>query len=273
MQTIGERLEEARKRKGVSIREAADAIKIRGDYLQRFESNHFDIGLTEIYVRGFLRNYARFLQLPADRIINDYAALGRGEARPRPSSREVYGRMEVSVASADDSRSSAKSGSAQEEPEPAPAPAAAPRSSTPAPRPRPSPLSEGPAISPTLIFKGGIVLAAILAILAIIWLVKAIFSSEPSQAAPERSAAASIVRPAPEPTFSLVALDTVQVQVNAVADNRLLYQGTLVRGQTVPVAKPGPVYIIASSGENLAVELNGRRYPMPFKGHERAKLP
>ena len=58
MQTIGERLEEARKRKGVSIREAADATKIRGDYLQKFESNQFDIGLTEIYVRGFLRNYA-----------------------------------------------------------------------------------------------------------------------------------------------------------------------------------------------------------------------
>ena len=94
MQTIGERLEEARKKKGISIREAAEATKIRGDYLQKFESNHFDIGLTEIYTRGFLRNYASFLKLPAERILNDYAALGRGELRPRQPSREIYGRID-----------------------------------------------------------------------------------------------------------------------------------------------------------------------------------
>src|SRR5215212_5744403 len=98
MQTIGERLEEARKKKGISIREAAEATKIRGDYLQKFESNHFDIGLTEIYTRGFLRTYANYLKLPADRLLNDYAALGRGDIRPRQPNREVYGRMDISVA-------------------------------------------------------------------------------------------------------------------------------------------------------------------------------
>src|SRR5688500_3482324 len=98
MQPIGERLEEGRKKKGISIREAAEATKIRGDYLQKFEGNHFDIGLTEIYTRGFLRTYSNYLKLPADRIINDYAALGRGDVRPRQPAREVYGRMDISVA-------------------------------------------------------------------------------------------------------------------------------------------------------------------------------
>ncbi|NBQ58988.1 MAG: hypothetical protein EBU32_11540, partial [Opitutaceae bacterium] len=91
---------DARKQKGISIRESAEATKIRGEYLQKFESNNFDISLSEIYVRGFLRTYAQFLKVPADRILNDYAALGRGEPRPRQPSREVYGRMDVSVASA-----------------------------------------------------------------------------------------------------------------------------------------------------------------------------
>ena len=68
MQTIGERLEEARKRKGISIREAAEATKIRGDYLNKFESNQFDIRLPEIYIRGFLRTYAVFLILSGDKI-------------------------------------------------------------------------------------------------------------------------------------------------------------------------------------------------------------
>src|SRR6185437_7799194 len=100
MQTIGERLEEARKKKGISIREAAEATKIRGDYLQKFESNQFDIGLTEIYTRGFLRTYASYLKVPPDRIMNDYAALGRADIRPRQPSREIYGRMDISVTTA-----------------------------------------------------------------------------------------------------------------------------------------------------------------------------
>src|SRR5436190_10266213 len=122
MQTIGERLEDARKKKGISIREAAEATKIRGDYLQKFESNQFDIGLTEIYARGFLRSYANFLKLPADRILNDYAALGRGDVRPRQPNREIYGRMDISVASAGEpSDRAAPPDETPAEPTPAPA--------------------------------------------------------------------------------------------------------------------------------------------------------
>src|SRR3954464_7153735 len=148
MQTIGERLEEARKKKGISIREAAEATKIRGDYLQKFESNHFDIGLTEIYTRGFLRTYANFLKLPADRILNDYAALGRGDVRPRQPSREIYGRMDISVATAGEASDRAAPPDANAAPEPAPSPARAhpryPRGSGPA-------LPAGP--DPAVVFK------------------------------------------------------------------------------------------------------------------------
>src|ERR1051325_8936155 len=121
MQTIGERLEEARKKKGISIREAAEATKIRGDYLQKFESNQFDIGLTEIYTRGFLRTYSNFLKLPADRILADYASLGRAELRPRQPNREVYGRMDISVAHADSTERTNATPPEPTMPEPSPA--------------------------------------------------------------------------------------------------------------------------------------------------------
>ena len=42
MQSIGERLEEARKRKGISLREAAEATKIRSDFLGYIEQNKMD---------------------------------------------------------------------------------------------------------------------------------------------------------------------------------------------------------------------------------------
>src|SRR5476651_802725 len=102
MQTIGERLEEARKKKGISIREAAEATKIRGEYLQKFEGNQFEIGLTDIYTRGFLRGYANYLRIPADRLLNDFTALRGGEPRSRQPSREVYGRMDIAISSTDE---------------------------------------------------------------------------------------------------------------------------------------------------------------------------
>ena len=101
MQSIGERLEEARKRKGISIREAAEATKIRSDYLHKYESNQFDIKLPEIYVRGFLRTYANYLKCPADKILSDYTALGLSESKiGRGLNRVVFGRLHLSVSSA-----------------------------------------------------------------------------------------------------------------------------------------------------------------------------
>ncbi len=76
MQTIGERLLEARQRRGVSIREAAEATKVRGDYLAAMENNLFDsIPLADVYRRGFLKIYARFLRLDSDRVVGDFNAL------------------------------------------------------------------------------------------------------------------------------------------------------------------------------------------------------
>jgi hypothetical protein len=99
---IGERLEEARKRKNVSIRESAEATKIRGDYLMAMEDNSFDIPLPQIYIRGFLKNYARFLKLDPNKILTDYDAflLGRSAPAPAPagargSNRESLGHIEI----------------------------------------------------------------------------------------------------------------------------------------------------------------------------------
>lgn len=61
MDTLGSQLEEARKKKGVSIREASEATKIRMEYLSQFEGDDFDLPLPPIYQRGFLKIYARYL--------------------------------------------------------------------------------------------------------------------------------------------------------------------------------------------------------------------
>jgi len=272
MQTIGERLEEARKKKGISIREAAEATKIRGDYLSKFENNQFDINLTELYVRGFLRTYAQFLRLPADRIINDYAALGRGEPRPRQPSREVYGRMDVSVASADERAESPVAVAEEKALAPSPArrvPGVNRRSSAPA----------ASSIDPAVVFKFVKWAAIALVTILVLWGLVSLFRSATNDhlsKPPAATATSSSAGPQAADTVTLVALDTVHVTVvrkNPDATRGdVLFQGTLLRGQTQPVPKPGPIYISPSAAENLEIEYHGKRYPTGFTGNQTVQM-
>src|SRR6056300_1065079 len=68
---IGQKLEDARNRKGISIREASESTKIRGDFLSSFEAGNFDINLPEVYLRGFIRVYARFLGIDPESAVSD----------------------------------------------------------------------------------------------------------------------------------------------------------------------------------------------------------
>lgn len=268
MQTIGERLEEARKKKGISIREAAEATKIRGDYLQKFESNHFDIGLTEIYTRGFLRTYGNYLKIPTERLLNDYAALGRGEARPRQPSREIYGRMDISVSSAGESSDRAappEEGAADAEP----AQRAQPRY----PRGKTN-LPSGP--DPAVIFRYAKWAGAAVVLLIIIWAASSFIGSRgnktpataqgtgqiPTPAAPAASTPAA---PAAN-RATITATDIVRIQIWAYDPNmpdqhgaELVPPTTMIKGDSIPFVKTGSVRIRASAQENYILEVNGRQ--------------
>ncbi len=266
MQTIGERLEDARKQKGISIRESAEATKIRGEYLQKFESNHFDLGLSEIYVRGFLRTYANFLKLPAERILNDYASLGHNDSsRPRQPSREIYGRMDVSVASAGE-RGDRSSAPAAEQSR------AQPKQS----RSRTN-LPAAPLLDPALVLKIGKISAGVLVAILVIWGAKSIIggiaggSADTAKPAPLPTVA---TQPAAEPTITIIAIDAVRLKVATVADGRVLLDATLSRGQSQVVPWPGQLYITATAGENVKIESStGKRFVTGFTGYNRAMIP
>lgn len=72
MASLGQKLAEARNRKGISIREASDTTKIRGDYLTKFENDDFEVNLPPVYLRGFLTNYASYLDLDPEGILADF---------------------------------------------------------------------------------------------------------------------------------------------------------------------------------------------------------
>jgi transcriptional regulator with XRE-family HTH domain len=257
MQTIGERLEEARKRKGISIREAAEATKIRGEYLHKLESNSFDLNLPEIYIRGFLRNYAVYLKLNADKIIADYKTLAPNEGRSsRREDREVYGRLDLSQ-------------TARQAAEAAPA-AAGTEASAAAPAPaRPSfPASAGAGtapIDPALLIKGGIAVVALVFVVAIIFGIRAI-SSGPAKPAAEIKASA-------QQTITLIARDTVRVKLVQELDGAELFQGTLIKGEPRTFTKRGSLLLTATALQNVDIEINGKHQPNPYSGYDRVQIP
>jgi transcriptional regulator with XRE-family HTH domain len=265
MQTIGERLEDARKKRGISIREAAEATKIRGEYLQKFEGNQFEIGLTDIYTRGFLRGYSNFLRLPTDRILGDYTALRGGEPRVRQPSREVYGRMDLAISTADE-RTDSQSDSQSSE--------AAPRTQARFPRPGES-LPKGPAIDPALVFKGGIALAAVLGLAIILWIVKSLMGSSAPATVTHSAAPAGDVSDSqgsmPAATVTIVATEAVRIKVVRKSDGVQLYQGPLQAGERQEYPNV-PIFLTASELGSVEIDYKGRRYPTGHTGHDRIQF-
>ncbi|HQY05134.1 MAG TPA: helix-turn-helix domain-containing protein [Lacunisphaera sp.] len=244
MQTIGERLEEARKRKGISIREAAESTKIRGDYLQKFEANIFEAGLPPLYVRGFLRSYARFLDLDPDRVVSDFdSQAGREGKSARRESREVYGRVDFN-----------ETARATETGEPA---AVGGRS------------AQDQAVMLKFALLGG---GALVAVIVIVLLFKVLFGGSPAKPTPTAQGSTATVQAEAAQTLTLTAIDATRVKVVQDLDGAILFNGSLARAETKSFKKQGKLLITVEAGKNLRMEVNGRNYPVPLDGYGRFAL-
>lgn len=87
MDEIGSILREAREARGFTIEEAQDATRINGKYLRALEDGAYDRLPTPVHVRGFLKNYARFLSLDAEPLLERYEASRNNQPVPIPTGR------------------------------------------------------------------------------------------------------------------------------------------------------------------------------------------
>jgi transcriptional regulator with XRE-family HTH domain len=265
MQTIGERLEEARKRKGISIREASEATKIRSDYLQKFESNSYELSLPDIYVRGFLRTYAQYLKLNTEKLLTDFASLGLGSPRDsrearRQDQREVFGRIDLP-----------DPGKVEASPPP-PQESTTPRNQPQQSRAVPTSVVTGaPSADRRQKFKTSyLVGGAVLALVLLVILLRAVLPSETvTHTAATQRPAATI--PA-ENLIRLIAIDNVRVKVTQQSDKRVLFNDDLVKGETRDIERQGKVSVTYDIGKNLQVEIKGQRYNMTVDGYGRNAL-
>jgi hypothetical protein len=92
MGTVGQRLEAARREKGVTVSEAGEKTRILPKLIEAMEADDFTSLAAPVYVKGFLRLYAQYLGLDPAPLIQEYAGQHAAAGRPQLAD-EVKGNL------------------------------------------------------------------------------------------------------------------------------------------------------------------------------------
>jgi cytoskeletal protein RodZ len=79
--SFGEELRREREIRGISLKEISDATKISKRFLEAIEKNDHPTLPAPVFTRGFVREYARYLGLNAEEIVNRYNFAAAGDDR------------------------------------------------------------------------------------------------------------------------------------------------------------------------------------------------
>src|SRR5947207_12046534 len=77
MDSIGRYLKRTREERAMSLEEISRATRIPATSIERIEADHFDDLPGEVFVRGFLKAYARAVGLAVDDVLARYTASRR----------------------------------------------------------------------------------------------------------------------------------------------------------------------------------------------------
>jgi cytoskeletal protein RodZ len=73
--SFGEWLRRQREMREISLRDIADRTKISLRYLEAMEEDRFDVLPAPIFAKGFLREYARYVGLSPDEVVNHWLSV------------------------------------------------------------------------------------------------------------------------------------------------------------------------------------------------------
>jgi cytoskeletal protein RodZ len=216
METIGQQLQAARERKKISLETAAQATKIKGEYIAALEANKFDRIEAPVYVRGFLRIYADYLGLDPKPIVSQFTNLRAAEPAalvepPKPITHRPIGKT---------------------------SPAVLPEAQTP--------------LSPTLLLA---LLGVVVGVLLVIWVLWVVFgglgqtktqpkaADKPAATATPTKAAADtylklkgvgpalVIEPPRTPTHTLTIRADEPCEVTVTVDGAVLFRGNMPRNE------------------------------------------
>ena len=94
--SFGEELRREREIRGISLKEIADATKISKRFLDALERNDHKTLPAPVFTRGFVREYARYVGLNAEEMVNRYNfAASRDDRIEKPPQVEKYAQTPV----------------------------------------------------------------------------------------------------------------------------------------------------------------------------------
>jgi cytoskeletal protein RodZ len=85
--SFGTWLRRQREMRDISLRQIADSSKISLRYLEALEQDRFDVLPAAVFARGFLREYARYVGLNPDEVVNYFILAEKGGAPDEPEDR------------------------------------------------------------------------------------------------------------------------------------------------------------------------------------------
>ncbi len=223
---IGNSLREARLRQALDFPEIEQGTKIRGKYLRALEDEQFEVLPAQTYVKGFLRSYAEYLGLDGQLYVDEY------------NSRFVVGEEEH--------------------------PSSRPR--------RSAPPSRGVHVQSRVVLLTLLGITAVTALVIVAWTRGEPPTKEPVGLGGTPTRTPATPKQAPKKTSNAVRLAVTAsrgpcwLQVHrGSATGRILYQGTLERGQD-QLFTGRRLWITLDRPENLTTVLNGHVWHLPVGG-------
>lgn len=72
MPLVGDILKIEREKQGLSVKDVENGTNIRSLYISAIEESNYDVLPGEVYLKGFLRSYANFLNIDSDYVLQTY---------------------------------------------------------------------------------------------------------------------------------------------------------------------------------------------------------
>lgn len=69
---VGDILRQVREKQGLTIADVAEETSIRDIYLEAIEKGNYDALPGDVYAKGFIRNYSKFLQIDGDALLAEF---------------------------------------------------------------------------------------------------------------------------------------------------------------------------------------------------------
>jgi cytoskeleton protein RodZ len=86
--SFGTWLRRQRELREITLRDVADRTKISLRYLEAMEEDRFDLLPAPVFAKGFLREYARYVGLSPDEVVNHWLAVQQSGERPEGEEEE-----------------------------------------------------------------------------------------------------------------------------------------------------------------------------------------